>query len=178
LIPPLMVSSITSFIVARLFLRGSSIYTLKLERRGIRIKVREVLVLEKIKVCEVMSKRVITVRADMPLTDIEELMEETCYHGFPVIEDGRLIGMITFRDIAEVPPEKRRKLRVRDAIKRKPIVAYPDESVQSALEKMYRENIGRLPVVKRENPSHVVGIITKSDILKAYKIVTTRTSKK
>ena len=176
LIPPLMVSSITSFIIARLFLRGSSIYTLKLERRGVKIRVGRALVLETVKVSEVMSRRVITVNANMSLAEIEELMEETCYHGFPVVEDGRLIGMITFRDIARISPKQRRKLRVKDIIKRKPIVAYPDESVQSALEKMYEEDVGRLPVVRRDDQEHVIGIITKSDVLKAYKIAAARAS--
>jgi len=176
LIPPLMVSSIASFIVARLFLRGSSIYTLKLERRGIRIQVGRELVLEKVKVSEVMCKEVITVRATMSLAELEELMEETCHHGFPVVENGRLIGIVAFRDIVKIPPEQRKKLKVKDIIKRKPVVAYPDESVQSALEKMYEEDVGRLPVVDRCNERRVIGIITKSDILKAYKIVSLRLS--
>ena len=47
--------------------------------------------------------------------------------------------------------------------------------MQSALDKMYENNVGRLPVVDREEPTCIVGIITRSDIVKAYEIVTSRT---
>ncbi len=176
LIPPLMVSSISSFIVARLLLRGSSIYTLKLERRGVQIRVGQEIVLEHVKVEEVMSRRVVTVSANMTLAELEELMEETCHHGFPVVENGRLVGMVAFRDLAKVPPELRGRLRVKDIIKRRPVVAYPDESVEAALERMYEEGVGRLPVVDRRDEGRVVGIITKSDILRAYRVALARCS--
>jgi len=176
LIPPLMVCSAMSFIIARLFMRGSSIYTLKLERRGIRIKVGGLLLLENVRVEEIMTREVIYVHPDMNLAEVEEIMERSYYHGYPVVEDGKLIGIITFEDIAKVPREKRHKVKVKDILKDKVIVTYPDESVQEALNKMYKYKIGRLPVVDRENPKRLLGIITRSDILNAYKIAIRRMS--
>ncbi|RJS74624.1 CBS domain-containing protein [Candidatus Bathyarchaeota archaeon] len=174
LLPPLMVSSTTSFIVAWLFLRGSSIYTLKLERRGVKLRMGRAFILESIKVEEVMSREVTPVRAEMPLSALELLMEETRYHGFPVVERNRLIGIVTFRDIVKVPREERDKVKVKDILTKKLVVTYPDETVQEALDKMYRENVGRLPVVDRSNPHRLVGIITRSDIIRAYEIAITR----
>ncbi|RLF03120.1 MAG: voltage-gated chloride channel, partial [Thermoprotei archaeon] len=90
LIPPLMLSSVTSFIVSLIFLKGSSIYTLKLERRGVKMRMGRSLILESIKVKEVMNRDVITVKANMPVSALELLVEETGHHGFPVIENGEL----------------------------------------------------------------------------------------
>jgi len=175
LLPPIMLSSTTSFIIAWFILRGSSIYTLKLERRGVKLRMGRTFVLENLKVEEVMTRKVISVRADMPLSALELLIEETRHHGFPVVEHGKLIGIVTFADLTRVPKARRRKIKVKDILSRKLVVAYPDESVQSALDRMYENNIGRLLVVDREEPTRIVGIITRSDIVKAYEIATSRT---
>jgi len=50
------------------------------------------------------------------------------------------------------------------------IVIHPDNTVQDALEKMYHEDVGRLPVVDPRNNKKVIGIITRSDIIRAYKL--------
>jgi predicted transcriptional regulator len=47
------------------------------------------------------------------------------------------------------------------------IVAYPKESCRVAAERMAQNGVGRLPVVLREDPRQIVGIITRSDLLKA-----------
>jgi signal-transduction protein with cAMP-binding, CBS, and nucleotidyltransferase domain len=47
-------------------------------------------------------------------------------------------------------------------------VAYEDNSLREAADHMLRENIGRLPVVKREAPRIPVGMLTRSDILAAH----------
>jgi len=111
----------------------------------------------------------------MPLSALELLIEETKHLGFPVVEDGKLVGIVTFADLTRVPKARRRKIKVKDILSRKLVVAYPDESVQSALDKMYENDVGRLPVVDREEPTRIVGIITRSNIVKAYEIATSRT---
>ena len=109
----------------------------------------------------------------MPLS-VLELMEETRYHGFPVVKQDRLIGIVTFQDVSRVPKSKRHEVKVKDVLSKKLIVAYPDESVQSALDKMYENDVGRLPVVDKNNPTHVVGIITRSDTIRAYEMAVSR----
>ena len=47
-------------------------------------------------------------------------------------------------------------------------VIYLDNSLREAADHMVRENVGRLPVVERHNPRHVVGFITRSDLLRAH----------
>ena len=51
---------------------------------------------------------------------------------------------------------------------RKPIVAYPDELVIEALFRMLQSDIGRLPVVSRENPDMMVGYLNRTTILSAW----------
>ncbi|NIM45852.1 MAG: CBS domain-containing protein [Nitrososphaeria archaeon] len=50
------------------------------------------------------------------------------------------------------------------------IVAHPDETVHEALDRLYERDIGRLPVVDREDPNRLIGIISRSDIIRAFEI--------
>jgi CIC family chloride channel protein len=174
LLAPIMISSVTSFMVAWLFMRGSSIYTLKLERRGVKLKMGRSFVLEYVKVGEVMTQNVISVRADMPLSALDLLIEESHHQGFPVIEKGRLVGMVTFDDLTKVHMEDRAKTQVKDVLTKSLTVTYPDASMQTALDDMCERNVGRLPVVDRADPTQLVGIITHSDIVRAYEMATAR----
>ncbi|MHC1582651.1 MAG: CBS domain-containing protein [Candidatus Syntropharchaeia archaeon] len=51
---------------------------------------------------------------------------------------------------------------------KKLVVVYPDESLEDALHRIVAYDIGRLPVVDRENPRKLLGIITRSDITRAH----------
>ena len=60
------------------------------------------------------------------------------------------------------------KLTVLDAGVNKPIVAFPEELVYDALFRMLQSNIGRLPVVGRNDPDHMVGYLIRESILNAW----------
>jgi CIC family chloride channel protein len=47
------------------------------------------------------------------------------------------------------------------------IVTYPDESLQDAITKMLKNEIGRLPVVSRENPRQLLGYLGRTGLLEA-----------
>ena len=174
LIPPIMASSTMSFFIAWLILRGSSIYTIKLERRGIKLRMGRSFVLDSIRVEEVMNKNIITLSPDMPVLALETLFEEYHHTGYPVVKDGKLIGIVTISDVQKIPPEKRKDLKIEDIASRKLVVTYPDETVHQALDKMYVKNVGRLPVVDRSDPTKIIGIISKHDILKAFELAARR----
>jgi len=174
LIPPIMVSSIASFFTSWLVLRGSSIYTIKLERRGIRLRMGRSFILDSIKVEEVMSRNVITLSPEMPVPALETFFEEYHHTGYPVVEDGKLVGIVTISDVQKIPLEKRDKLKIRDIASRRLVVTYPDETVHQALDKMYVKDVGRLPVVDRRDPTKILGIISKHDILKAFELAERR----
>ncbi|MGC8577519.1 MAG: CBS domain-containing protein [Thermoproteota archaeon] len=77
--------------------------------------------------------------------------------------------MITRSDILQVPLEQRNKKTVGSAMSGSLVVTYPEEDLEAVFMKMLRNQIGRLPVVEPENPRKLVGIITREDIMHAYK---------
>ena len=174
LIPPIMASSTMSFFIAWLLLKGSSIYTIKLERRGIRLRMGRSFILDSIRVEEVMNRNVVTLSPEMPVPALETLFEEYHHIGYPVVENGKLVGIVTISDVQKIPPEKRDKLKIRDIASRRLVVTYPDETVHQALDKMYVKDVGRLPVVDRRDPTKILGIISKHDILKAFELAEKR----
>jgi CBS domain-containing protein len=82
-------------------------------------------------------------------------------------DDRRLIGVLTRRDIVE--PSIADWIRVEALIRRAPAVAYEDNSVREAADHMVLQQVGRLPVVSREDPHVVVGMISRSDLLSAHR---------
>lgn len=174
LIPPLMASSITSFFIAWIFLKGSSIYTIKLERRGINLRMGRSYSLDLVKVEDVMTKNVYTVNSKMPISAIEIIFEEEHHMGYPVIDGGKLMGIITVADVAKIPRKKRGETTVGEACTKNVITIFQDETVHEAESKIFKNNIGRLPVIKRSEPERIVGIISRTDIIRAQEIVDNR----
>ncbi|RLI79699.1 chloride channel protein [Archaeoglobales archaeon] len=127
-------------------------------------------ILQNIEVREAMipAERILTVSPDNTIPEILDLIEKTGHVGFPVLEDGRLVGIITFQDAGRVPSEDRSKTKVADVMSRDIVVVYPDENLEEALIKLIQKDIGRLPVVERHNEKKLVGLITRSDIMKAH----------
>jgi len=169
LLPATMIASVIAYMV-------TGEYTLYTKQVPTRVESpahrSEMLIdlLEEITVKEAMvpAERVITVTPEHTVLDVLRLVEKTGYIGYPVLENGKLVGIVTFEDAERIPVEDRAKTKVRDIMTRELIVAYPDEDLRSALAKMVNHNIGRLLVVPREDKSKLLGIITKGDIIRAY----------
>lgn len=102
-----------------MFLKGSSIYTIKLERRGLKLRMGRSYVLDSIKIEEVMSKDVLAVNSDMPVSALEMVFEEHHHMGYPVVDKGDLIGIITVSDIQKIPQQNRSKVTVGEAATKK-----------------------------------------------------------
>lgn len=177
LMVPLMAAVIFSMIVAE-HIHKESIYTLKLTRRGIRLRRgRDVDVMENIMVDEVMRPAPEPIPGNMPLRMVPSLLEKVRMHGLPVSkDDGGLCGVITVQDVeaAVDTDENNLDLPVTQFCSQRLIVAYPDETLQRALERMSHRDIGRLPVVDRNSPSKLVGWISRADIVRAYERALTR----
>lgn len=110
---------------------------------------------------DIMSGPVVEVSPQMPLINILGLMYQTKHLGFPVIDRGVLMGIITLSDIARTPVLDRDAMQVRDVMTKEVITLPPHAPVMDALKIMTRQDIGRIPVVEDKK---IVGIITKSDI--------------
>jgi len=177
IILPLMITVVISTFLARHWLAGESIYTLKLTRRGVRLSSgRDVDIMEGVRVEEVMTREVETVPADLALDNLSERFRVTQHHGFPVVDDrNRLVGIVSIQDLKRALDNGARPdTRVRDIATTKLLVAYPDETMATALERLGTRGVGRLPVVSRQDPSSLLGAIRRHDIVRAYRIALAR----
>ncbi len=99
---------------------------------------------------------------------VAELVETTGHTGFPVIEDGRLVGIITTRDARNLLAAEGILPSVREAMTRQPVVIHPEDSLEGALEIMVGGDFNHLPVVAKNSPDTLEGFLTRTDIIKAY----------
>jgi len=128
-------------------------------------------ILSSLKVKNVMTKDVITIKPTATIDELEKLINESGHLGFPVVnEKGELVGIVTYEDVIKVKPEERPKMKVEDIETRKLIVAHPNETLDAVLRKIVLHDISRLPVVDPKNPKKLVGIITRYDIARAIHV--------
>ncbi len=175
LILPLMAGVIISMIVAER-LHRESIYTLKLARRGIHLESgRDVDVMETVRVDEVMVRKPATVPVNMSIDLLGHEFVQTGRHGFPVVnEDGSLFGVVSLADYRRATDGKSRasihQLLVKDIATRHAESAYPDETVGAVLRRMAPRDISRLPVVARDDPTRLLGVVRRNDVVRAHEV--------
>ena len=166
-LPPLIICCILSYTAARILLKGGSIYTIKLMRKGILQDLAQP-VLSEVSVAEAMQERVVTVSPDTRISEVRDDIYRYKFTGFPVVDDGKLAGMITFDDIRKIPLEKQETMTAKDVAVRAPITINPHQSAKQAMDIMYENDIGRLAVVEKGRPEKLIGIVTRSDVIRAY----------
>lgn len=126
------------------------------------------ILLEGITVQDAMSAPVVTVEKNRPLHEIIDQMYGSHHLGFPVVERGRLIGMITLADLHKTPPIDREALQVKDVMSTSLHTILPHVPLRDAMMMLSKENIGRIPVVNAEGT--LVGIVTRSDIFRVIEL--------
>jgi CBS-domain-containing membrane protein len=180
---PLLIASVTAHGFTVLLMKRS-ILTEKVARRGFHVS-REYSVdpLERIPVGQVMSKSVVTVPASMP---VERLAREYFMNGtkhvhqsYPVVDQkGKLVGIITKANLLEewyallsnngaAAEFSGEAIIGYDLVQRDPITAFAWESCRTAAERMALGGVGRLVVVADDDPTKLVGFLTRSDLLSA-----------
>ena len=167
LLPPLMFASTLAYLVTS----DWTIYEKQVPARVDSPAHREELtidILENAYVRDAMSVDVMPVHPPNSVQTVMNLIYKYGHIGYPVIEDDRLVGIVTFKDAERIPPEDREETSVNQIMTTSLIVTYPDESLEAALRKLILNNIGRLPVVDRDDPSKILGILTKSDIIRMH----------
>jgi CIC family chloride channel protein len=168
IILPLMLAVITSTQIARR-LSPDSIYTLKLRRKGVKIIEGEMDPLMFVTIGEVMTSNYPTVPTEMPIVELSQKLEKSGHHGFPVIdEEGHFYGMVTVSDVEEGLQKENPVLKVSDIATRNPVTAYPDQSVHDILLRLGTIDVGRIPVVARDDPLQLLGVLRRHDIIRAY----------
>jgi CIC family chloride channel protein len=184
IILPLMAASMVASSVAA-WLHPESIYTLKLRKRGISFQTGKYLdVMQGMMIDEMMARNPITMKSSQRVAELFTAFQETHLRGFPVQDDaGNLYGIVTIQDlertIQQLERDKGRQLslkdvKVGDVASIDPVTVFPDEPIWSAIHKMAPRDLERLPVVSRLDPKKMVGLISRSDILRAYDVALLR----
>jgi len=124
---------------------------------------REVAEIKVVKQAEdLIEREVVAVGPEATVTEVERVMRQYGVGGVPVLEDGRVVGIVSRRDIRAILP-KQGDAKITGYMTKKLITASEDITVENALETMYANKVERLPVVDAER--RLVGIITMRDIL-------------
>lgn len=178
LILPLMLATVLSTFVAEVVFR-ESIYTLKLKLKGIVLKHgRDVDILDSVTVEEVMARDIYTIAPTMTLVEVSELFSQTHRHGFMILNpQGQLWGIVTITDLDNAVADGLPRMTTVDKIGtpfEQLLIAFPDESIGEAMRRMGVRGIGRMPVVSRTDSRHVLGLLRRDDIVRAYNTALTR----
>jgi H+/Cl- antiporter ClcA len=175
LLPGLLVSCIAAHGVTVLLLRRS-ILTEKVARRGYHV-MREYSVdpLTMVRVGEVMDRIVPTVPASMRLIELSDRIAShdprlAGHEGLLIVDDNNeLAGIITRGDVLRALEQNgHHDATVLDAGSRNLVVTFSDEVLYDAASKMLRNNIGRLPVVNRQQSRRIVGYLGRSNLMAGH----------
>ncbi|MFA4901817.1 MAG: CBS and ACT domain-containing protein [Desulfobaccales bacterium] len=129
-----------------------------------------------------MTKDPITITEDTSMIKAIHLMKERRFRRLPVVTLGRLVGMVTDRDLKEAAPSKATsldvhelyyllaELQVKEIMSHNPLSVSQDDTLEHAAQIMLDHTISGLPVVDAHGK--VVGIITQSDVFRAFMHIT------
>ena len=125
-----------------------------------------------------MSKDLITVDEDASIIKASKLMKQNRLRHLPVLRKGRLVGLVSDRELKEATPSKATtldihemyylldRITVKSLMPKQLFTIAPGETVEKAAAVMLNRNISALPVVDPQGA--LQGIITKGDIFRAF----------
>ncbi len=171
IILPIMVACIMSTITIRA-LSPHSIFSIGLHKKGITIEAgTEVNVLQSLRVRDAMTSDVEVIPEDMPFREILRHITLSRYSNFPVVDrKDRLTGVLSFQDIRQhvFDPELEQLVVAKDLATLSAATVTPSDNLKDALSKLAYGSVEQLPVVDVKDPEKLLGILTRSDIIKAY----------
>lgn len=118
-----------------------------------------------LKVKEAMNKKVLTLNPRHTLVDVRKILRKRRISGMPIVESGRLLGIISIEDLINCLASGEMDKRVTAIMTEKVVVLFSDEPLIHAINKFGRYGFGRFPVLDRDS-GKLVGIITKQDIIR------------
>lgn len=118
-----------------------------------------------LKVREAMNKKILTLNPRHTVVDVREILKKRRISGLPIVERGRLLGIISIEDLINCLASGTMDKGVTDIMSEKVVLLFSDEPLISAIYKFDRYGYGRFPVADRQS-GKLVGIITKQDIIR------------
>ncbi len=166
LVLPLMITSVTSYLVADKLIPGS-LYTKLLHLNGINIEKPASVdsVLTDLTARDVMQRRVETLDPEISVEETVQAFSHSHHRGFPVVEEGKLVGIITQSDLLKIRDRNLDKdTPLREIMTPQPVTVTPRHNLSNVLYLLDRYQISRLPVLEGRR---LIGIITRADIIRA-----------
>lgn len=166
LVLPLMITCVISYMISDKLSKGS-LYQRLLELKGYTLptKAVEQVSLAGLTAADLMQRRVETLASQMTLDEALQAFSRSHHRGFPVVDDGKLVGIITQTDLANAT---QRQLpgdtSLAQMMTPQPITVNLGYSLSEVLFLLNRYQLSRLPVTEGRK---VVGIITRADIIRA-----------
>lgn len=173
IILPIMTACIMSTYVMTRFTERS-LYTEKLFRRGIElVHGRDISVMDKIKVADVMRRHVTTIPENLPFGKIMELIAKSRDSYFPMVDSkNRLSGIVSIQNVREFMLDSHdlRDLVIAKEIATENVITVSGKhNLNEAMEKFSMIDIEQLPVVSDDDPRKIEGMISRMDVIAAYK---------
>jgi acetoin utilization protein AcuB len=132
-----------------------------------------------------MTRKLVTLSPEASVAEALTLCRERRIRHIPILEEGRLIGIVSDRDLRDASPalgdaqraSALQEIRVGDVMTREVSTADPQDSIENLAQEMYELKIGSLPVVAEEPmvdeglvavaEEELLGIVTSSDVMRA-----------
>lgn len=176
LLLPLLVTTTIAHLISVLILKRS-ILTEKVARRGFHLT-REYTVdpMDVLFVRDVMEKDILTVEYGDSIGEsvriLKQFPQKRRQRLLPVIKEQQLIGVVPWQDLLEagrIADNKEKK--VEQIMVKQLITVFPDESLREVADQMSIFQLGVMPVVKRENPGELYGLVTQFNLLEARRMI-------
>jgi CBS domain-containing protein len=113
---------------------------------------------------DLMQRRVETLSATMTVSEALEAFSRSHHRGFPVLQQGKLVGIVTQTDLGDKTQSRASDLLLQDIMTPEPLTVTPESSLPHVLDLLNRLKVSRIPVT---DGNKLVGIITRGDIIRA-----------
>ena len=101
---------------------------------------------------------------------VQEIMFAREVFALPVLdEDGDLVGIVSMSDITKVDRSERSRVQIAGIYSKDVKFAFPDQTMHEVVERMRELHLANFPVVSRRDEKRVLGMVTKGDIMTAYR---------
>jgi CIC family chloride channel protein len=164
---PLMIATAIAYTVAAR-LSPLSIYESFLFQDGIHLgQAPKTDALARITAASVMTRDVVTLPDDITVAEALDLIGRIEFNGYPVLRDGRMVGLITTGDLKRLEAESRQDHLIADVMTKKIVHAHPDQTLDTVVLKLAQRELSQLPVVSRVDDARLLGIVTLRDVARA-----------
>ena len=125
-------------------------------------------ILEGVKVRDIMSKEVKTVSPETTVEELLDMMFKYKHMGYPVVDGSEVKGIVTFTDVQKVAREDRKNVKVSQIMTKELITAKGNDEAVTVMKLLTKNNIGRIIV---KNDEKMIGIVSRTDVLRAVQLL-------